>query len=136
MTHLPVHWYEGMFLRPQHLQAADRSWAETLHISESCDLQYNYGLRTLELSPEAIANHQIEVKACKARMRDGTMIALETGQGLDRVSLKDAFAKESAVRVYLAVPKLELGRANVGTTGPKGVHRYSESQQLQADEST
>jgi type VI secretion system protein ImpJ len=135
MTHLPVHWFEGMFLRPQHLQAADRNWAETLYASECYDHQYNYGLRTLELSQDAIANHQIEVKACKARMRDGTLISLESGQGLDRVSLKEAFAKESAIRVFLAVSKLHLGRANVGPPGQQGVHRYSEAEQLQADES-
>src|SRR5688572_28048231 len=28
MKNLPVHWSEGMFLRPHHFQAADRHWAE------------------------------------------------------------------------------------------------------------
>src|SRR5262249_22129644 len=115
--------------------AADRYWAEMLHGSTSYDHQYNYGLRTLELSHEAIANHQIEVKSCKARMRDGTLIALEAGQGLDKGSLKDAFGEEATVRVFLAVPKLHLGRANVGLPGQKGGHRYSDAVQLQADES-
>ena len=33
MRNLPVHWSEGMFLRPHHFQAADRHWRELLATS-------------------------------------------------------------------------------------------------------
>ena len=64
-------------------------------------------------------------------MRDGTLISLAPGSEPDRVALKDAletlqgalvkvdlkeaFANESVVRVYLAVPKLKLGSSNVAS---------------------
>ena len=84
MRNLPVHWSEGLFLRPQHFQAAERHGAEALGTSEHWDHEYNYGLRRLDYSPEAIANYQFEVGACQARMRDGTLVSIDEGGGLDR----------------------------------------------------
>ncbi|MHC4398307.1 MAG: type VI secretion system baseplate subunit TssK [Planctomycetota bacterium] len=135
MRNLPVHWSEGLFLRPHHLQAADRYWTEAMETSERWDHQYNYGVRTLDLSDEAIANHQCQVNVCHARMKDGTLISLDPGQELDRVDLKEAFASEASVRVFLGVPKLKLGRANVATGEGAGKHRYSESTLSTSDES-
>ena len=84
----------------------------------------------LELSREAIANYQFQVNACHARMSDGTLISIDPGQELDRVDLKEAFAKESVVRVFLAVPKLKLGAANVAPATDPGKPRYVEITQL------
>ena len=135
MRNLPVHWSEGLFLRPHHLQAADRYWAETLQTSEFWDHQYSYGLRKLELSDEAIANYQFQVNVCHARMNDGTLISLDPGQEPDRVDLKEAFATEQVVRVYLAVPKLKTGHANVASSAQGGKLRYVETNQSLQDES-
>jgi type VI secretion system protein ImpJ len=135
MRNSAVHWSEGLFLRPHHFQAADRHWTETLQTSEQWDHQYNYGLRKLELSPEAMANYQVQVNACQARMKDGTLISLEAGQELDRIDLKEAFATQSSVRVYLAAPKLKMGGANVATGADAGKQRYSEIKQSPQDES-
>ena len=79
MSNFPVHWHEGMFLRPQHFQAADRYWSETLERSEQWDHEYNYGLRAVEISAEAIANYQVQLTLCQARMRDGTLVSLTPG---------------------------------------------------------
>lgn len=135
MRNQPVHWSEGMFLRPHHFQAADRYWAETLDTAERWDHQYYYGLRRLELSHEAIANHQLQVNVCHARMRDGTLVVLDSGQELDRVDLKDAFARESVIRVYLAVPRTIMGRANVGDSASADKHRFVEQNLPLQDES-
>lgn len=134
MRNLPVHWYEGLFLRPQHLQAADRYYAEAEQISGQVDNPYNYGLHSLEFSREALGNHQFEIRRLKARLRDGTLVDLDVGQEPDRLdlkpaiergekiaaNLKDAFDKQSVVRVFIGVPKVVLGRANVGQAGQGG----------------
>ena len=46
MHNLPVHWSEGLFLRPHHFQAADRYWTEAADLSEQWDHQYHYGIRS------------------------------------------------------------------------------------------
>jgi type VI secretion system protein ImpJ len=121
MNNLPVHWSEGLFLQPHHLQSADRHWGEAMHTGEQWDHPYFYGLRHFQFSPEAIANFQFQINRCHARMKDGTLLALEPGQEPDRVDLKEAFATESVVRIYLAVPKVRLGKTNVaqGVEGDK-----------------
>ena len=135
MHNLPVHWSEGLFLRPHHFQAAERFWTELSQTGQHWDHQYDYGIRKLELSDEAIANYQLQVNACHARMLDGTVISIDPGEELDRVDLKEAFAKEAVVRVFLAVPKLKLGSVNVGPASDPGKARYVEAVQSLQDES-
>jgi type VI secretion system protein ImpJ len=124
MQHAPVNWHEGLFLRPHHFQAADRYWTETLRVSEQWDHPYNYGLLAIDFSREALGNQQFEVRLLKARMRDGTLVALEHGQEPDRISLSEAFDKKEVVTVYLGVPKLKLGRPNVAGEGTATPARY------------
>lgn len=152
MFNFPVHWHEGMFLRPQHFQAAERYWTETLENSEQWDHEYNYGLRSVQISNEAIANFQVQLTLCKARMRDGTLVSLAPGSEPDRVGLKDAmeglqnalvhvdlkeaFNNETALRVYLAVPKLKLGSSNVAPLDDPATlkHRFVIDQRRLVDE--
>ncbi len=148
MKNLPVNWHEGMFLRPQHFQAAERYWSELLETSERWDHAYNYGLYAVEFSRESIANAQFELSRCLARLPDGTLVTLVPGQEPDRVMLKpevanlqtaladlsEAFNKETVVRVYLGVPKVKLGRPNVGPPGAADRPRYSGTRSELPDE--
>ncbi|HQU45735.1 MAG TPA: type VI secretion system baseplate subunit TssK, partial [Pirellulales bacterium] len=142
-------------MRPHHLQAADRYWAELIQTSEQWDLQYNYGLRQLEYSKEALLNFQFQMNTCQARMKDGTLVSLGAFQEPDRVDVKralqdvenlrqqtigleEAFQARAKVQVFLAVPKLKLGSANVATAADSDegeLCRYHESQSALQDES-
>jgi type VI secretion system protein ImpJ len=127
MSTLSVQWYEGLFLRPQHFQASERAWATQLHYSQRWDHPHHYGLHQIEFSQEALQNHKFEVKKLQARMRDGTLVEIGESESPDRIDLKpsleqlqratanldDAFDKSPVIRVYLAVPKLQLGRENI-----------------------
>jgi len=135
MQNLPVHWSEGLFLRPQHFQAADRYWNERIQTAEQWDHAYNYGLHRLRLSPEAVANYQVDVGECEARLPDGTLVSRGTGQELSRVDLKPALENAALVTVLLAVPKLNLGRANVGRADSGEAPRYVDVPCEVADES-
>ncbi len=149
MQNLPIHWYEGLFLRPQHFQAADRYWSEITALSEQWDHPYGYGVQAIEFSKEALANSQFQVHVLNARMPDGTLVTLDKGSQPDRVDLKhvfagmakdkvdltEAFNRESVVRIYLAVPKMQLGRANVGRGANGDRTRYVEFDYPTQDES-
>ena len=135
MRNPPVHWFEGMFLRPQHFQAADRHWGELISTSQRWDHHHNYGLRAIEISPDALANYQLQVSRCHARLRDGTLVSFETGHEPDRVDLKAAFESDSRIMAYLAIPKLNMGRRNVAVGDDAGQHRYFETSQELQDES-
>jgi type VI secretion system protein ImpJ len=117
MRYPPVHWYEGLFLQPHHFQAADRHLAEVMQSSLEFDRPYSYGIRSLEYGLEALANHQFEVRALQARMRDGTIIDLGPGQQLDRLDLKSAFETQTRLLIYVGVPIAQLGTENVAVDG-------------------
>jgi type VI secretion system protein ImpJ len=154
MRNPPVDWSEGMFLRPQHFQAADRYWSEALSTSERWDHPFNYGLRRLEISQEALLNYQLQVVSCEARLRDGTLVSLGLGEEPDRIDLRpqmdqinqslkrlqtdlrDSFQKHSTLQVFLAVPKLKLGNRNVADAKTEAPHRFNKVLYTLQDEGT
>ncbi|MCA9128402.1 MAG: type VI secretion system baseplate subunit TssK [Planctomycetales bacterium] len=139
MRNPAVNWSEGMFLRPQHFQAAERFRDEVL--AENIDFcsPYAYGLQRITISAEALANGSLEFGSLRARWRDGTIICqdethverVELGQ---RLNPKDV--GNEPITVYLGLPILQEGQPNVavGTTG--GNQRYVEFRRPADDEST
>lgn len=135
MRHLPVHWYEGLFLRPHHFQAADRHWQELLYSSSSWDHPHYWGILEFQYSRDALASGHLEVRSLRARLRDGTLIDCDESNPLDRVDLRPAFASATSVTAYVAVPRLHLGEKNVGVNGePPGSTRFRECRRFLQDE--
>lgn len=134
-----VHWYQGLFIRPHHLQAADRFWMETVHTSESWDHPYGYGVHAIAYSQDALASGRFRVESLEARLRDGTLVRLNDGEELE-INLKQAFESasdvegDSTLMVYVAIPKLNLGGANVSEPGSNAIARYSCQQRSVMDE--
>jgi len=123
MTMRPVHWHEGMFIRPHHFQAAQRHLIDLDGRSARWDVHYNWGLRSLELDRDALANHRLVVRSLQARLRDGTPVSVPEDGYLPEIDLKSALRLDSSVTVLLALPILQVGRANV-SGGPDSRGRY------------
>jgi type VI secretion system protein ImpJ len=126
-----------MFLRPHQLQAAQRHALHLADLNEKWDQHYNWGLRSFDLDHDALANYRLVIRSLRARLRDGTLISIPEDGNLPALDLKAAFGPETALTIYLAVPLVRLGRANVSTDGSaEGGGRYLvESQDLE-DENT
>jgi type VI secretion system protein ImpJ len=140
MKNLPVHWYEGLFLRPQHFQATERFFHEQQRLTHDWESPYGYGLHSIRISEDALSNHQLEIHHLQARMRDGSLVQFIGGNEPDRVDLKadlkaqqrivtalaDAFEVENTIRVYLAIPRLKVGQSNIESAGQGNDSRYRE----------
>lgn len=125
MQNLPVHWHEGLFLRPHHLQAWDRHWSESKTASERWQNPYSYGLASISVNADALASGFFQLDGVRAKMPEGTMVELTAGESTERVDLRAGFARAEAnetsiaiaggqsVDVFLAVPRLQLGSPNV-----------------------
>jgi len=136
MTARPVHWHEGMFLRPHHLQAANRYNAQVHQLGDKWDTHFNWGLRTVDIDREAMSNHRLVMLSLRVRLRDGTLISLPEDGTLPPLNLKDALSDTPKVTIFLAIPELRLGRSNVATTDLTHGGRYViESQEIE-DENT
>ena len=55
MNPRPVHWHQGMFLRPQHFQAGDRFTARTVAQNSRLDRWHGWGLRKCVIDSDALA---------------------------------------------------------------------------------
>lgn len=110
----------------------ERSWAERLAVTVAALDPCGYGIVRLDIDPAALANRQLELRRCQARLRDGTLVWLERGEEPDRVSLHeagrelqslsvkvaDALEEIDTIRVYLAVPRFDPAAGNVAPPGP------------------
>jgi type VI secretion system protein ImpJ len=131
-----VHWHEGMFLQPHHFQAAQRHGAHQAHRDEKWDHHYGWGLRAVEIDPDALLNNRFVVRSLKARLRDGTLVSIPEDGTLPPLDLKEALGRDHAVTLYLAVPTLNLGRANVAAAGNGEPGRFALDTQDLEDENT
>jgi type VI secretion system protein ImpJ len=134
-----VHWHEGMFLRPHHMQAAQRYGAYQDHLRESWDQHYYWGLRSIELDTTALANYRLVVKSLAARMRDGTLVNVPEDGVLPEVDLQPVFKgsePDKLVKVHLAIPMLRVGQPNVPSGGRADGTRYFAQTLEMEDENT
>jgi type VI secretion system protein ImpJ len=136
MTTRAVHWHEGMFIRPQHFQTAQRYWAHLVDRNEKWDVHYNWGLRSIELDLDALANYYGIVRSLHARLRDGTLVSVPEDGLLPDLDLRTAFEGGNTATLYLGVPMLHLGRANASADGPSEVARYTVDTRELEDENT
>ncbi|MCI0458618.1 MAG: type VI secretion system baseplate subunit TssK [Gemmataceae bacterium] len=135
MTTRAVHWHEGMFIRPQHFQSAQRYWAGLVERSARWDVHYNWGLRALDLDLDALGNYSAVVRSLRARLRDGTLLEVPQDGQLAPLDLRGAFDAGGSATLYLGVPVLHLGRANA-TGNSDADARYLVSAHDLEDENT
>jgi type VI secretion system protein ImpJ len=113
-----------MFLRPQHLQAAQRYEASQRDRAAKWDLHYNWGLRSLELNATALTNQRLVLQSLKARLRDGTLVSLPEDATPPALDLQGPLQRDRSLKVFLALPSLRLNRANLAEPGQADGGRY------------
>ena len=125
MTNHAVHWGEGLFLRPQHFQAAERNLREEIGVAENWSVSYSYGLRKIEVDADALANWRVVLRACHIRLRDGSHIRFPEDADIAPLQLpKDVFEKQNRVMVYLGLPRFRPGHQNADVAGGDPNCRY------------
>jgi type VI secretion system protein ImpJ len=134
MPNLPVHWFEGMFLRPHHFQAADRYYREALQSHFQNDHLFDYGVSKIKIETASLANSVLEIAELSARLKDGTFVSIDRLRTDLNVRLKNVSA-DKPLTVYLAVPQVRLGEANVSRSESNQRVRYQEVHAEYADES-
>ena len=136
-----VHWSEGMFLRPHHLQTAQR-WFETAVNSGLDSVRpYHWGFTYLSIAQEPLENFTLRLDECAVRLKDGTWLKVPENTEVAPRDLQKALdASRGSVEVYVGVPQLQTVRANsVPLEHPEdvaGTPRYEPQPVVRRDENT
>ncbi len=136
MTVRAVHWHDGMFLRSHHFQTAQRYESHMVDRNDRWNVHYGWGVRAIEIDLDALANYRFAVRKLKSRLPDGTTVAIPEDGNLPPLDLKNALEQESSVTIYLGVPSLSLGKANIAARdAPEPARFLLQTQELE-DENT
>lgn len=136
-----IHWYEGMFLRPHHLQAGQR-WLETvLRTGLDAARPFAWGFVTLQVAKEPLENFTLRLDRCDLRLKDGTWVRVPENTAVEPLEFKNALEKsQGPLDVFLGVPQMQEVRANaLALENPEradGTPRYEPLPALRRDENT
>ncbi len=136
MPDRPVHWHEGMFLRPHHFQAADRFSARVLAQNIQMLRWHAWGFRRCVIDLDALSAFRLVVRELEARFRDGTTVALPEDAVPPDLDLKAAFTDRTNLPVFLAIPKWRPGQPNLVTPTATAPARYKAAPLPVDDENT
>jgi len=109
-----VHWHEGLFLQPHHLQLLQRGVGERFAGERRLSNPFAYGVIETALSADELANHRVSFDTLHAIMPSGIEVDVPGSADLPALSIKRAFdASTEPLTVYLAVPLYAQAAANV-----------------------
>lgn len=108
-----VHWHEGLFLQPHHLQSLQHQLAESVASERRFALAYPYGVLDARLSQDALENMLVRFDQIKAVMPSGLYVDVPGNADLPAMDIKRALQASSApLTISLAVPVWQAARAN------------------------
>ncbi len=136
-----VHWHEGLFLRPHHLQLMQRGLRGSLAELRELTWAYPWGLVRAELSADALENMMVRFDRLHAVLPSGVEVRFPDSSDLPPLDISRAFESgPSGFTVLLGVPLWYQSRANSIELGEeadwrtKRIYRVGEAEN--ADENT
>ena len=110
---LEIHWHEGLFLQPHHLQRLQKSVHDQVGVERKLGWAYPYGLLEARLSRDDLENMRIRFERLRVVMPSGQIINYPENAELPSLDIKQALAKSvGGFQVLLGVPLWQNARAN------------------------
>ncbi len=135
-----VLWAEGMFLRPHHLQTAERYREEALQREIQRIQPFYFGLQSLDVAPDQLENFVFEIRDVSLKLKDGTALSSDSTLRISPRSFKNELDKAGGrMRVFVGVPVMRESAPNTFAPGegPAGVDRRYVAENAEAlDENT
>jgi len=138
---LYIHWSEGLFLQPHHLQRAQHSSWERLRVERRFSIPYPWGIVETRLSRDELENFRIRFERLRVVMPSGLEVNFPEDTELPVFDIRQALAKSSGtLSVKLAVPLWQPGRRNTMPEGqptdPRSKFIYTVGEVSVPDENT
>jgi len=131
----PIHWHEGLFLLPHHLQRLQKTIFDGLGAERKLSWAYPYGVVESRLSPDELENLRLRFDKLRVVMPSGIEVNFPENAELPSLDIKQAFASSGgSFYVFLGVPLWFDRRANAMEGGQnadaraKVLYRTAESE--------
>lgn len=112
-----IHWSEGLFLQPHHLQRMQRYLGTRVAEERRRFVPYSYGVVEARLSRDELENKRIRFDRLHVVMPSGLEVNYPENSELPSLDIAQAFAKGSgSFNVFLGVPLWQNARANTVST--------------------
>ena len=109
-----IHWCEGLFLQPHHLQYMQSYFVENLAYGRRLYWYYPYGVIEAKISDDQLENMRISFDLLHVVMPSGLDVDVPGNAYLPSLDIKEAFASSSGpLTVSLGVPTWSPSRSNV-----------------------
>jgi len=109
-----IHWSEGLFLQPHHLQIMQRNFRESFARQSRLIWSYSYGLIEARISDDQLENMRVSFDRLHAIMPSGLVVNVPDNTDLPSIDIKQAFTSASGrLTISLGVPIWYSSRANV-----------------------
>jgi type VI secretion system ImpJ/VasE family protein len=109
----PVHWHEGLFLQPHHLQNMQHHLLERFGMERKLGFVFPYGVIDMKLSVDALENMLIRFDRLRVVLPSGIEVNFPENADIPSLDIKQAFeASSNAFTVSLALPLWYATRAN------------------------
>jgi type VI secretion system protein ImpJ len=115
-----VHWHEGLFLQPHHLQAMQRTVLDQFSGVRKLGYAYPYGLIDAKVSADALENLMVRFDRLRMVMPSGVEVHVPENCDLPALDIKKPFSEGAgSFTVYLGVPLWYPNRGNTVETTAK-----------------
>jgi type VI secretion system protein ImpJ len=118
-----VHWHEGLFLQPHHLQAMQRRLADQIAEAQTLFVPYAYGVVFARLAPDAVQKGQVRFERLRVVMRSGLTVDVPGNADLPPLELAECKAFDNTTEplmISIGVPQWYPSRANSVESGAPG----------------
>src|SRR5262250_912467 len=111
-----VVWTKGMFLMPQHFQAQDEYFEQSLHFRATASAFANWGLSGIGVDEASLVNGLFTLRHCEGILPDGLMFEMPAADELPPGRpVEEMFPPTQAeLDVYLAIPQVRSAARNFG----------------------
>jgi type VI secretion system protein ImpJ len=110
---MKIHWQEGLFLQPHHLQRMDKGNDEQVASERRLVWPYAFGIIEARLSRDELENKRIRFDKLRAIMPSGLEVNYPASAELPSLDITQPFSKGSgSFTVSLGVPLWQNNRAN------------------------
>jgi type VI secretion system protein ImpJ len=110
---LQIHWQEGLFLQPHHLQRMQKSLADQIANERRLAWLYPHGVVEARVSRDELENMRLRFDRLRVVMPSGVEVNFPENAELPSLDIKQAFSQGAgAFQVFLGVPLWQTARAN------------------------